>query len=94
EIGIRKVLGASVFQIWKLLSQDFMKLIVLALIIALPLGYYLANTWLMQYEYRTEISWWVFGLVGIAAMVLMLVTVSHQSLKAANTNPVKTLKSD
>jgi len=94
EIGIRKVLGASVFQIWKLLSQDFMKLIVLALIIALPLGYYLASNWLMQYEYRTELSWWAFALVGAAAIMLMLVTVSHQSLKAANTNPVKTLKSD
>ncbi|MCW5911349.1 MAG: ABC transporter permease [Cyclobacteriaceae bacterium] len=94
EIGIRKVLGASVFQVWKLLSQDFLKLILLALLAALPLGYYLADSWLTQYEYRTEISWWLFAVVAIAAVILMMLTVSHQSLKAANTNPVKTLRAE
>jgi putative ABC transport system permease protein len=94
EIGIRKVLGASVFQIWQLLSQDFLKLILIALLVALPLGYYLADTWLLQYEYRTELSWGLFVVVAIAAVVLMLVSISHQSLKAANSNPVNTLKTE
>jgi len=94
EIGIRKVLGASVFQIWQLLSQDFLKLILIALLVALPLGYYLAHNWLLQYEYRTELSWGLFVVVAIAAVVLMLVSISHQSLKAANSNPVNTLKTE
>ena len=94
EIGIRKVLGASVFQIWQLLSQDFLKLILVALLVALPLGYYLAHNWLLQYEYRTELSWGLFVVVAIAAVVLMLVSISHQSLKAANSNPVNTLKTE
>lgn len=94
EIGIRKVLGASVFQVWKLLSQDFLKLILIALLVALPLGYYLGNNWLMQYEYRTEIPMWLFAGVGVGAVGLMLLTVSHQSLKAANNNPVNSLRSE
>jgi putative ABC transport system permease protein len=76
EIGIRKVLGASVFQVWQLLSQDFLKLILIALLVALPLGYYLAHTWLLQYEYRTELSWGLFVVVAIAAVALMLVSIS------------------
>lgn len=94
EIGIRKVLGASVFQVWKLLSQDFLKLILLALLVALPLGYYLAHTWLQQYEYRTELSWGLFVVVAVTAIGLMLLTISHQSLKAASTNPVNSLRSE
>jgi|JI10StandDraft_1071094.scaffolds.fasta_scaffold25845_2 putative ABC transport system permease protein len=94
EIGIRKVLGASVFQVWQLLSQDFLKLILIALLVALPLGYYLTHTWLLQYEYRTELSWGLFVVVAVAAVMLMLVSISHQSLKAANSNPVKSLRSE
>lgn len=94
EMGIRKVLGASVFQVWRLLSQDFLKLILFALLVALPLGYYLAHTWLTQYEYRTELSWGLFALVAVAAVILMLVTTSHQALRTAHTNPVKILRSE
>ncbi len=94
EIGIRKVVGASVFNLWKLLSKDFITLVILATIIAIPLAYYGVNNWLDNYEYRTEVSWWVFVTVGIGAIVVTLTTVSFQAIKAANTNPIKSLKTE
>ncbi len=94
EIGIRKVIGASVFNLWQLLSKDFIKLVILAIIIAMPLAYYGVTNWLSNYEYRTEVSWWVFAVSGIGAIVMTLVTVSFQAIKAASANPIKSLKTE
>jgi len=94
EIGVRKVLGASVFNLWKLLSKDFVLLIVIALLIATPVAYYLMHNWLQNYQYRTELSWWVFAAAGIGALLITLITVSFQSIKAALANPVKSLRSE
>jgi putative ABC transport system permease protein len=94
EIGIRKVLGATVFNVWKMLSRDFVWLVVVSILVAAPLGFYLSNQWLQQYDYRIEISWWIFALTGIGALTITLLTVSYQSLKAAWMNPVKSLRSE
>ncbi|RYE26481.1 MAG: FtsX-like permease family protein, partial [Sphingobacteriaceae bacterium] len=94
EIGIRKVLGASVAQITSLLSKDFLKLVLLALIIASPLAYFTMQKWLQYFAYRIQISWWVFALSGILAVVVALITISFQAIKAALANPVKSLRSE
>ena len=94
EIGIRKVLGATIFNVWKMLSRDFVWLVVLSILIAAPLAYYLSNEWLQQYEYRIEISWWIFATTGLGAVVITLLTVSFQAIKAALMNPVNSLKSE
>ena len=94
EIGIRKVLGATIFSVWKMLSRDFIGLVVLSILLAAPLAFYFANQWLQQYEYRIEIAWWVFVVTGIGALVITLITVSYQSFKAALMNPVNSLKSE
>jgi ABC-type antimicrobial peptide transport system permease subunit len=94
EIGVRKVLGASVFNLWKLLSKDFVTLVVISLIIAIPLSYSFLNSWLQHYEYRTTIPWWIFGAAGAGAILITLLTVSYQSIKAALANPVKSLKTE
>lgn len=94
EIGVRKVLGANVGQIIGLLSKDFLKLIVIACVVAFPLGYWGMNQWLQDFAYRIEISAWIFVLAGIAAIAIALLTVSFQSIKAALMNPVKSLKSE
>lgn len=94
EIGIRKVVGASVFSLWKMLSKDFVVLIIISCFIAVPIGYYFMANWLQKYIYRTEISWWVFGIIAIGAIVITLLTVSYQAIKAALMNPVKSLKSE
>lgn len=94
EIGIRKVLGASVQQIVTALSTDFIKLVAIALIIATPLVYIAANKWLQNYPYRIEMSWWLFASAGILVMLIALFTVSFQSIKAAVANPVKSLKTE
>jgi putative ABC transport system permease protein len=94
EIGIRKVLGATIVGIWKMLSRDFVALVVLAIVLAVPLAYYFSSQWLQRYEYRIEISWWVFALTGFAALTITLLTVSYQSLKAALMDPVKSLRSE
>jgi ABC-type antimicrobial peptide transport system permease subunit len=94
EIGVRKVLGASVFNVWRLLNREFAGLILVALSIATPTAYYLMNNWLQNYEYRVEISWWIFAVAGLGSMVITLLTVSYQSIKAALTNPVKSLKTE
>jgi putative ABC transport system permease protein len=86
EIGIRKVLGASVQQIVTTLSTDFIKLVAIALIIATPLVYIAANKWLQNYPYRIEMSWWLFASAGILVMLIALFTVSFQSIKAAVAN--------
>jgi len=94
EIGIRKVLGASVQQIVTTLSTDFIKLVAIALIIATPLVYIAASKWLQNYPYRITISWWLFASAGILVMLIALFTVSFQSIKAAVTNPVKSLRTE
>jgi putative ABC transport system permease protein len=94
EIGVRKVLGATVFNLWRLLSADFVMLVVISLLIATPTAYYFMHNWLQNYEYRTTISWWIFGVTGFGAIVLTLATVSYQSIKAALANPVKSLKTE
>jgi putative ABC transport system permease protein len=94
EIGIRKVLGASVQQIVTALSTDFIKLVAMALIIATPLVYLAANKWLQNYPYRIEMSWWLFASAGALVMLIALFTVSFQSIKAAVANPVKSLRTE
>ncbi len=94
EIGIRKVLGASVQQIVTTLSTDFIKLVAIALIIATPLVYIAANKWLLNYPYRIEMSWLLFASAGILVMLIALFTVSFQSIKAAVANPVKSLRTE
>lgn len=92
EIGIRKVLGASVGNVWKMLSRDFMTLVILACGISIPIAFYVMNGWLENYSYRMEIPWWVFLLAGVLAIGIAFVTVSFQAIKAAVANPVHSLK--
>jgi ABC-type antimicrobial peptide transport system permease subunit len=94
EIGVRKVLGATVFIIWRLLSKDFVLLVIISLLIATPVSYYFMHQWLQGYQYRTEITWWIFAIASLGAMILTLLTVSYQSIKAALANPVKSLKTE
>ena len=94
EIGIRKVLGASVVGVWRLLSKDFVVLVMIAFFIAVPIAWHFLNNWLQRYEYRTEMSWWIFAVSGTGALIITLLTVSFQSIKAALMNPVKSLRSE
>jgi putative ABC transport system permease protein len=94
EIGIRKVLGASVSSIVTLLSKDFLKLVLIAIVIASPLAWYAMNRWLQGFAYRVDIAWWVFVLAGSLAVGIALLTVSFQSIRTALVNPVKSLRSD
>ena len=94
EIGVRKVLGASVFNLWRLLSKDFIILVFISLLIATPLAYYFMHHWLQSYQYRTEIAWWIFAVTALAAVLITLATVSYQSIKAALANPVTSLRSE
>ncbi|GGM79396.1 ABC transporter permease [Dyadobacter beijingensis] len=94
EIGIRKVLGASVASLWRMLSKDFVLLVATACLLAAPLAWYAMREWLASYPYRTEMNWWIFALAGAGALVLTLATVSYQAVKAAWINPVKSLKSE
>jgi putative ABC transport system permease protein len=94
EIGVRKILGASVFSIWQLLSKDFCWLVLLSFLLSAPVAWYFMNNWLNDYGYRTEIAWWIFALAFAGAMLITLATVSVQVIKAAVTNPVRTLKSE
>ena len=94
EIGIRKVMGATVSGLWRLLSKDFVILVIISCIIAIPISYYFMNEWLLDYEYRTEISWWIFMITGVSILIITLLTVSYQAVKAALMNPVASLKSE
>lgn len=94
EIGIRKIVGASVFNLWKMLSKDFVVLVIISCFVAVPIGYYLMSSWLQKYEYHTEISGWIFFMTFTGALVITLLTVSYQALKAAMMNPVKSLRSE
>jgi putative ABC transport system permease protein len=94
EIGVRKVLGASIAGIVGMLSKDFVLLVVIALVIASPIAWYFMNQWLADFAYHVDISWWVFALAGVAAMVIALLTVGFQAMKAALMNPVESLRSE
>jgi ABC-type antimicrobial peptide transport system permease subunit len=94
EIGIRKVLGASIFNLWQLLSKDFVTLVVISFVIAAPFTYYFMSGWLKTYTYQVTISWWIFALTGLGALLITLFTVSYQALKAATINPVEVLKNE
>jgi putative ABC transport system permease protein len=94
ELGVRKVLGATVFSLWKMLSGDFVGLVVLSCLIAIPIAWCLLHQWLQSYAYHTPISWWIFAAAGVGAILITLITVSFQSIKAALMNPVKSLRSE
>src|SRR5690606_25466786 len=94
EIGVRKVLGASVTGVTALLSKDFVKLVVLSFIIAAPMAYWAMSEWLITYTYRVNISWWVFVFAGLLSIIIALLTVGYQSIKAALMNPVRSLRSE
>jgi putative ABC transport system permease protein len=94
EIGVRKVLGASVFGLWRLMSKDFVILVAISLFIAIPVAYYFMFGWINSYKYHAELSWWIFSLTAVGTIVITLLTVSYQSIKAALANPVKSLRSE
>jgi len=94
EIGIRKVLGASVTDITKMLSKDFLKLVVIAIVIASPVAWWAMNKWLQDFAYRVNIRWWIFAAAGMVALLIAMLTVSFQAIKAAIANPVKSLRTE
>lgn len=94
EIGIRKVMGASVTTLWSMLSRDFVVLVMISCLIAIPVALYFTKVWLGKFEYRTEVSWWLFAITCLLAVVVTLLTVSYQSIKAARMNPVNSLRTD
>jgi putative ABC transport system permease protein len=94
EIGVRKVLGATVFTLWTLQSREFLLLVSLSCLVAIPIAWSVLHQWLQQFEYRTVISWWVFAAAGTGALAITLVTVSWQAIRAAKLNQVKSLRSE
>jgi putative ABC transport system permease protein len=94
EIGVRKVLGASVTSVVVLLSRDFLKPVLIAILLASPIAWYGMNAWLRDFAYKIDISWWIFALAGLLSVGIALLTVSFQSIKAALMNPVKSLRSE
>jgi len=92
EFGVRKVLGASLFNLMQLLSISFVKMILVSIVIAIPLSYFLMNKWLMKFEFHTAISWWIMPLAGLGTLLVALITVSFQAYKTAHANPVNALK--
>ena len=94
EVGIRKILGASLSQLWQLLSRDFAVLVGIACLVAIPLAAYILQGWLNDYEYNIGLEWWTFGLAGVGALIVTLITVSSQMVKAALVSPVKALRSE
>lgn len=94
EVGVRKVLGATVTGMTTLLSKDFVKLVALAIFIAMPIAYYIMNKWLQGFAFRIEMQWWIFALSGLIAVVIAVMTVSYQAIKAATANPIKSLRTE
>lgn len=92
EIGVRKVLGASVTSVWRMLSKDFVILVVISCFISIPISYFALSRWLLKYDYRTNIAWWIFAVSAVGALVITLATVSYQAIRAARENPVKSLR--
>ncbi|WP_111307285.1 ABC transporter permease [Confluentibacter sediminis] len=94
EIGIRKVLGASIMTLWKMLSREFIWLVFVSCFIAIPIAYYFMDKWLHNYSYHTNLSWWIFCMAGVGALLVTLLVVSFQSIKAATANPIKSLRTE
>ena len=94
EIGVRKVLGASVFGLWQLMSKEFVMLVFISLVLATPIAHHFMSGWLVRYKYHADLSWWIFGATAFGAITITLLTVSYQSIKAATANPVKSLRSE
>ena len=94
EIGVRKILGATVFNVWNLLSKDFVMLVTISFLIAVPVAYYFMYHWLQGYTYRTVLSWWIFAAAGIGSLIITILVVSFQAIKAAVANPVKSLRTE
>ncbi|MGC4038614.1 MAG: hypothetical protein QM764_21805 [Chitinophagaceae bacterium] len=94
EIGIRKVLGASVSGIVLLLTKDFMQLVLLAFLIAAPIAGYIMHQWLQDFAYRTPISWWIFALAGLLSLTIALLVIGYQTLRSAITSPAKSLRTE
>ncbi|HET7179180.1 MAG TPA: FtsX-like permease family protein, partial [Chryseosolibacter sp.] len=94
ELGIRKIMGASVGNLWQMLSSDFVGLVFMSSALAAPIAWHFLGEWLQQYDYRTTMSWWPFAVSAAAALVITLFTVSFQALRAARMNPVKSLRSE
>jgi len=94
EIGVRKVLGASVSGIVSMLSTDFIRLVFVSFILAVPFAWWAMHNWLQEFAYRIQISWWVFVLAGILALLIALMTVSFQAIRAAIANPIKSLRTE
>jgi putative ABC transport system permease protein len=94
EIGVRKVLGASIRNVVFILSKDFLALVIVSFVVATPVAWFIMHSWLQDYAFRIDISWWVFGIAGVLAFVIALSTLSFQAIKAALANPVKSLRSE
>jgi putative ABC transport system permease protein len=94
EIGIRKVLGASVTGIILLLSKDFIKLVLLAIIIASPVAWYIMHLWLQDFAYRVNISWWIFVLAGLLSLIIALLVIGFQTIRSAIVNPARSLRTE
>jgi len=94
EIGIRKVLGASVQNVVLSLSKEFIRLITVALVIAFPIAWYAMNKWLQDFAYKTAINWWIFALAASVILIITFITISYQAIKAAIANPIKSLRSE
>jgi putative ABC transport system permease protein len=92
EVGIRKVNGSSVFEVLYLLNIDFIRWVMIAIVVSVPLSLYIMTVWLKRFAYKTELSWWIFALAGMSAIIIALLTVSWQSLRAATRNPVEALR--
>ena len=94
EMGIRKVLGATVAGIASLLTRDFLKLVIVSLVVASPLAWWIMNNWLQDFAYRIDIGWWMFALAGLIAVIIAMITVGYQAIKTAIANPVKSLRTE
>jgi len=94
EIGIRKVNGARISDVITMLNKDFIKWVTIAFVVAVPFAYFAMQKWLQNFAYKTELSWWIFALAGLIAFLIALITVSWQSYKAANRNPVEALRDE
>jgi ABC-type antimicrobial peptide transport system permease subunit len=94
EIGVRKVLGATVFNLWGMLSKDFFALVIISCCIAIPIAWYFLHQWLQRYEYRTSVSWWIFVASAMGAIMITILTVSFQAIKAALANPIRSLRTE
>jgi putative ABC transport system permease protein len=94
EIGVRKVLGASIMSLWTLMSKEFVVLVTISILIAMPIAYYFMNNWIKDYKYHTDLSWWIFAATAAGAIIITLLTVSYQGIRSAMMNPIRSLRSE